>query len=270
VLVSIIMPNFNGSSYIESSIVSVQNQTYQDWELIIVDDCSVDQSLNIIENYSKKDDRINFIKSNVNSGTPGVPRNIGLQHAAGKYIAFLDSDDLWHPDKIENQVRFMLKNKILFTFTNIFPFSIESEIQQHINTPLEINSNINFKKIQHSQMMKKNFIKSCSTSILDRKVLKDIEFSKNKDLKAVEDYLFWLDVLKNNCQYAYQIDSKYTYYRKSQSSISNSKFFMISQNIKLYKLLYNDTSFKNIKVFLNMMSYGFHSIKRIIFSTYKI
>lgn len=114
-LVSIIMPTYKCGCFIAKSISSVQNQTYQNWELIIVDDCSEDGTLEIVMELKKQDDRIILFHNVVNSGA-AVTRNEALCHAKGRWIAFLDSDDLWEPTKLEKQIKFMEENKYAFSY----------------------------------------------------------------------------------------------------------------------------------------------------------
>ena len=115
-LVSIIMPSYNTSEYVEESIKSVLNQTYTNWELIIVDDCSTDNSEEIIKQFTH-DARIRFFKNEKNSGA-AISRNFALREAKGKWIAFLDSDDLWEPEKLEKQIGFMRENDYKFSYTD--------------------------------------------------------------------------------------------------------------------------------------------------------
>ena len=103
-LISIIVPCYNSERYIVQSIESVIMQTFQQWEMIIVDDCSTDNSADIIKKYEAKDFRIRYLKTNEPSGSPSIPRNIGIREARGRYIAFLDSDDIWLPKKLEEQL----------------------------------------------------------------------------------------------------------------------------------------------------------------------
>ena len=114
-LVSIIMPSYNTGKFIQETIDSVINQTYDNWELIIVDDCSSDNTDEIVK--SIKDDRIFYLKNKKNSGA-AVSRNKALKMAKGKWIAFLDSDDLWKKDKLEKQIKFMKNNNYHFSYTN--------------------------------------------------------------------------------------------------------------------------------------------------------
>ena len=115
-LVSIITPSFNCEKFIAKTILSVQNQTYKNWEMIIVDDCSSDETVSIIKEISSQDNRIQLFQLDTNSGT-GIARNTAIDKAMGKYIAFLDADDLWKPLKLELQIDFLKKYNLPFTFS---------------------------------------------------------------------------------------------------------------------------------------------------------
>ena len=112
-LISIVMPVYNSAPFLAETIESVLKQTYPNWELILVDDASSDKGIEIIENYQKEEKRIKLIRLNKNQGA-AVARNSGIQLAAGKYIAFLDSDDLWLPEKLEHQYQFMEEKEFCF------------------------------------------------------------------------------------------------------------------------------------------------------------
>ena len=116
-LVSVIMPSYGSEKFISKSIDSVLLQTYDNWELIIIDDCSPDESNKIIKEYLSKDSRIKFVKLEKNSGA-AVARNKGIEIAKGRFIAFLDSDDLWLPEKLEKQISFMKDNNLAFTYSS--------------------------------------------------------------------------------------------------------------------------------------------------------
>jgi teichuronic acid biosynthesis glycosyltransferase TuaG len=109
-LVSIVMPAYNAEKYIEKSVNSVINQTYQNWELIIIDDKSSDNTKDIVSNFVNIDNRIKLIANNTNSGKPSIAKNLAKKSIKGKYVAFLDSDDLWHKDKLLKQMNFMQSN----------------------------------------------------------------------------------------------------------------------------------------------------------------
>lgn len=106
-LVSIVTPCYNAERYIADTIASVQAQTYTKWEMMVVDDCSTDNSAEVIKRLAREDSRIKYFKTDKPSGSPTKPRNIALDKARGEYIAFLDADDLWLPQKLEEQLAFM-------------------------------------------------------------------------------------------------------------------------------------------------------------------
>ena len=115
-LVSIITPSFNSEKFISATLQSVQNQTHKNWEMIIVDDCSQDKTVAIIESFIENDPRIQLYKLEENSGA-GIARNTAIKTAKGDYIAFLDADDLWKPEKLQKQLVFMQTNNLPFTFS---------------------------------------------------------------------------------------------------------------------------------------------------------
>ena len=141
-LVSIVMPSYNSEKYIKASIESVLNQTYPKWELLIVDDCSTDKTVEIIK--SLKDERIKFFQNEKNSGA-AISRNKALREVKGQWIAFLDSDDLWLPTKLEEQLLFMVESHCSFSFTD-YKLSIDGKISNVIITG---PNKVNFKKIKH-------------------------------------------------------------------------------------------------------------------------
>ena len=116
-LVSVITPAFNSGRFVAETISSVLSQTYQNWELIIVDDGSTDETVKIVKSFQEKDNRIQLFENESNKGS-AFSRNLALRNAKGKWIAFLDSDDVWHPEKLEKQIKFMTENNCLFSYTN--------------------------------------------------------------------------------------------------------------------------------------------------------
>ena len=155
-LVSIIMPNYNSEKYVKESIQSVLDQTYQNWELILVDDCSTDNSLEIVKSFG--DDRIKIFQNETNSGA-AVSRNYALRMAEGKWIAFLDSDDLWSPEKLSLQIDFMVKNNYHFSYT---PYSHIDENSNPLN--VEVTGP---RKISKRKMFRYDYI-GCLTVIYNR------------------------------------------------------------------------------------------------------
>lgn len=220
-LVSIIMPSFNTEKFIESSIKCVINQTYQNWELIIVDDCSTDSTEKIVSQYLI-DKRIKFFKNEFNSGA-AVSRNKALREAKGKWIAFLDSDDLWEKHKLEKQVKFMEENNYHFSYT------IYEEIDNGGNLLHRIISGP--KKITKRKMF--NYCwPGCLTVMYDATSVGLIQI---KDIKKNNDYAMWLKVCKKeNC---YLLNENLAKYRRGRvGSISNNSIMkLIKWHYKLFR-----------------------------------
>ena len=208
-LVSIITPAYNAEEYIAETIESVLDQTYPKWEMLIVNDCSKDNTAEIVQCYAAKDNRIKLINLKQNSGA-AVARNTAIQNAKGRYIAFLDSDDLWKKEKLQKQLAFMQQNGYSFTFTAYEHFKDRKEnIQNIVKVPKSLN---------YKQALKGNQI-GCLTVMLDRSHVQNIEFSKQKH----EDYILWLNSLKQGIT-AFGLNESLALYRIGNSkSISNNK-----------------------------------------------
>ena len=219
-MISIITPCFNASKFISNTITSIKNQTYNDWELIIVDDCSTDGSIEIIESFTASDKRIKLIKNHINKGVAET-RNTALKEAKGKYIAFLDSDDQWDSNKLEKQFTFMEENNISFSFTN---YRIVDENNNVILKRLKLD-----KKISYKNLLRGNQI-GCLTVMINITVL-----GKRKFLKiGHEDYALWLDYLRID-NIAYCLDEPLASYRKHSGSISHNKFRAASFTWNIYR-----------------------------------
>ena len=206
-LISIIMPAHNVGEYISESMKSVLKQTYLDWELIIVDDCSTDKTINVITPFLE-DTRIQLIVNEANLGGAGS-RNVAIKHARGRYIAFLDSDDLWAPDKLEKQIDFMQKNNIGFSFAAHTTIDEQGNVLETINVP---------KKVDFKALLKHNYI-GCLTAIYDTKPHGKIYMPL---VKKRQDFALWLELLKR-FQYAYSIKNNLGFYRIRAGSLSRSK-----------------------------------------------
>ncbi len=180
-LVSIITPSYKSEKFILQTIESVFSQTYQNWEMIIVDDCSPDNANKIIGNYTKKDSRIKLIKLEKNIG-PANARNEGIKQAQGKYIAFLDSDDIWLPTKLEKQIIFMQDNDLAVICSSYHTIDEDGK---------KINTRVVKESFSYSDMLKSNHIGNL-TGIYDCDKLGKIYM----DDVGHEDYTLWLKVMK--------------------------------------------------------------------------
>lgn len=205
-LVSVIMPSYNTAEYISESIASVRKQTYTDWELIIVDDCSADNTDEIVKPFLS-DKRIKYIKNETNSGA-AVSRNRALREAKGKWIAFLDSDDLWHPEKLEKQIRFMEKNGYKFTYTD-YRIRLNSEWLPYVYTGPNV---VNRRKMRDYCYF------STITVMYDREFIGLIQI---EPIRKNNDYALWLKIIeKSPC---HRLNECLSYYIKHDGSISSGK-----------------------------------------------
>jgi len=182
-MVSVIMPMYNSAGFLREAIESVLSQSYTNWELLIVDDQSEDNSADIALQYSKKDSRIHLLKNNVPIGMPSAPRNIGIKAARGRYIAFLDSDDYWFPDKLEQQLPLFSNSCVAIVYGNYEKMDEKGTRNNRIVTaPAQAT---------YKSLLKGNVIGNL-TGIYDRKKTGTVEM-KNKHH---EDYVMWLSILK--------------------------------------------------------------------------
>ncbi|MBE0497230.1 MAG: glycosyltransferase family 2 protein [Campylobacterales bacterium] len=241
-LVTVIVPLYNTERYIAETIESVINQTYQNWEMIIVDDCSTDSSRDIAKEYVTKDSRIKSVESEVNFGGPARPRNMGIDSAKGEYIAFLDADDVWKNNKLERQLAFLEKNNLSFTSCDCILINDKSD-EIHLS-PLSKLYNKFARKKTICDVIKNNFI--VTSSVLIRKdLLKN--FNEDKKYIAVEDFDMWLHVLANHQNtYKYQ-EEKLVRYRLLDGSASNRKNVFeqeLKANIVLANFVFEHSAFQ--------------------------
>ena len=221
-LVSIITPTWNCARFICETIRSVQAQTYQNWEMIISDDCSTDNTREVIEPYLKANSRIKYICNSKNSGA-AITRNNALKHAKGKWIAFLDSDDLWEPDKLEKQIKFMVDNGYHFSYTNYCEINEQSE---------EIGKLITGPKHITKVGMYAFCWPGCLSVMYDREHVGLIQIA---DIKKNNDSAMWLKVCKKaDC---FLLDENLAKYRRGRvGSISTHGYStLIKWHYKLFR-----------------------------------
>ncbi len=223
-LVSIIMPAYNSKDYISNSVKSVLMQTYRNFELLIIDDCSTDGTMKEIENLS--DQRVKIIKNEKNMGA-AFSRNTGIKYAKGKYIAFLDSDDQWSVTKLEKQVAFMRDNNYYFSYT---------KYQENRLLKNEILIISGPKKITKYKLNKADWI-GCLTAMYDVEHIGKISIPL---LKSRNDYAMWLKIIeKCDC---YLLDETLAYYNHRSGTISSKSLF---NKLKATQLLFKTVQNKN-------------------------
>lgn len=208
-LVSVIMPSWNTSNFIAESIQSVIDQTYENWELIIVDDCSTDNTDEVVAKF--KDKRIRYFKNEKNSGA-ALSRNRALREARGEWIAFLDSDDLWSPDKFEHQINFMNKHGYTLSYTEYEKIDEESKpLRIYVSGPEKVNKHkmYNYDYIGQLTMMYS---------------AKEFGLIQIKDIKKNNDYAIRLQLYKKSDTCAYLLKENLAKYRVRKVSISHDKF----------------------------------------------
>lgn len=219
-LVSIIMPNYNGSKYLRETIDSVISQTYTNWELLFVDDCSTDDSLDIVRSYG--DQRIKILQNEQNSGA-AVSRNRAIEAASGRWIAFLDSDDIWHCEKLSRHLEFMVERNSKFSFTHYYVVDENGAQTAQFCPRLD--------KYDYNTILKHCYI-GCSTVIYDREALGT--FFMPEDAVKREDFACWLRILRTGVC-ADCLEEALTSYKIHGNSVSSNKIKMIKYQWNVYR-----------------------------------
>lgn len=206
--VSIITPLYNSERFLMATIESVVNQSYKNWEMIIVDDCSCDASMEIAHEMSRKDGRIRCVKLAENSGA-AVARNKAIEMAEGRFVAFLDADDIWFPNKLERQISFMLDNDVSLSYSSYEKINECGDFLGVVGVPT---------KISYRELLKTCYI-GCLTSIYDTKYFGKVFMPL---IRKRQDFALWLSLLKRvDC--AYGIKEPLAQYRVHSNSISSNK-----------------------------------------------
>lgn len=229
-LVSIITPAYNCAEFIGQMIDSVLAQTYKNWEIIVIDDCSTDNTKEVVMKYMKRDSRIRYIQLEVNSGA-ALARNRAIDLATGKYIAFLDSDDIWFPEKLTKQINFMEANGYNFTCTGYTKIDVNGKfLNRTISAP---------KKLDYDGVLK-----TCpgnSTVIYNARMLGKF---KIPNIKKRNDYVMWLQIVKKE-GHLYGIQEDLGSHRIRRGAISSNKFDLVKYHWKVYREIENLSIFKS-------------------------
>lgn len=211
-LVSIIMPAYNAESTITQSIDSVISQTYGEWELIVVDDGSSDETAKIVEAYNSYS--VYLIKNHHEKGAAGA-RKSAIDKAKGRYIAFLDSDDIWDDNKLEKQIKYMESNGCSFVYSDYYMFDESiADVRSLVSPP---------DRLSYADLIK-NCMVGCLTVVLDRTQFEEFDFP----ISPKEEYAFWLRLLRQT-KHAYRVPNTTSYYRRSSQSLSGNKLKEISK-----------------------------------------
>ena len=222
-LISIVVPVYNASRFLDETIKTVREQTIDNWELIFVDDCSTDNSDEIIKQYMKIDKRIKYFKQDQNGG-PALARNRGIDEAKGNFLCFLDADDMWDKDKLEKQLNFMLEKEVAFSYT-----SYEFATFDGIPTGKKVKAK---EVLTYKEVLKNNIISTIT--VMFNLNLINKELIKMPNLKYVEDTATWFKILRNGFK-AYGLSDVYSYYRRTSNTESSNKFKTQKRLWNLYR-----------------------------------
>lgn len=248
-LVSIITPVYACEKYLRQTIESVLSQTYTHWEWLLVDDCSPDNSAKIIAEYASRDERIHYIKLSQNSGA-AIARNAALEAATGRYIAYLDADDLWLPTKLERQIDFMVRNNVSFT-------CCDYEKIEDDGTPL--NKIVHMPKtISYEQLLRNTIIQTVGVVVDTKYVARSLLVMPN--IRRGQDSATWLQMLRNGVQFSGQ-NEVLAQYRRVPQSLSANKLNAMKRTWYLYR---NVEKLSAAKSLWCMVGWAWHaSLKRI-------
>lgn len=221
--VSVLTPSYNSEKYIAETIASVQAQTHTNWEMIIVDDCSNDSTCAIVEEIARKDPRVILLRQEENAGA-GPARTRAMRNATGRFIAYLDADDIWHPEKLEKQVAFMLDKNCGFSCTS---YEVISDDGTLLNKQVHM-----LPKVDYVGFLTNNLLQT--VGIMVDTAIVDKEYLVMPDLRRRQDAATWLQILKagHNC---YGLDEILAQYRKTANSLSSNKWKAVKGVWSLYR-----------------------------------
>ena len=245
-LVSIIMPNYNSAEYIVKTIESVLAQTYRNWELIIVDDCSTDNSVEVIEQY--KDDRIRLMRNTENCGA-ARSRNRAIEAANGRWIAFLDSDDLWDSKKLMEQLAFMIEQECAFSFTHYYFDRNDGELKE-FSPQRDV--------YDYNAILKHCYI-ACPTVIYDSSVLGKVYMPPEAEKR--EDFGCWLSILRREVN-AYCLHKSLTTVKIHAGSVSYNKTKMIKHQWHVYRKVEKLSFIKSAYYMMHWAIKGFFKYRK--------
>lgn len=246
-LVSIVTPACNSAAFIADTMASVREQTHNNWEMIVVDDASQDNTCQIVEQCAKKDDRISLIRFSKNSG-PVESRNAAIRAAKGRYIAFLDSDDMWLPNKLDKQVRFVRKHKCALSYTAYKKIDKDGNL---IGNTIKVPEVVTYKKLLSTNVI------ACLTAMYDSKILGKVYMPH---IPKRQDYCLWLKITKMGYE-GYGLNEPLALYRVRSNSLSNNKLSAAFYQWKVYREVERLPLCKSMNCFLKYAYYGYRKFK---------
>lgn len=221
--VSIITPLYNGEKYITETIKSVQSQTYQNWEMILVDDCSLDSTCDIVEELAEDDNRLKLFRQETNGGAARA-RTRAMRESTGRFIAYLDADDIWLPEKTQKQVEFMLKKNIGFSCTS---YQVINDNGVLLNKKVHMLPRVDYVGFLTNNLLQTVGI-MVDTTIVDKELL------VMPDIRRRQDAATWLQILKAGFD-CYGLDEILAHYRRAKNSLSSNKIKAIKGTWSMYR-----------------------------------
>jgi glycosyltransferase involved in cell wall biosynthesis len=247
-LVSIITATYDSFESIDATYQSIKSQSHKNWEWLITDDCSSDKTFNLLQKIAESDPRVKLFKNEINSGA-AVTRNVSISHAKGEFIAFIDSDDIWVPTKLQRQLFFMEEKNIDFSFT-----AYELINEQGVTLGKKVDA-IHLASFTYEDMLRKRATLGCSTVMLRSNSFEDIFMPL---LRTGQDYAAWLKLLKPGKK-AYLLNEVLSYYRIMPNSISRNKFKKAKRQWQIYREIENLPLLKSVVCFC---FYAWHAVFR--------
>ncbi|QKY70436.1 glycosyltransferase family 2 protein [Lentibacillus sp. CBA3610] len=245
-LISVITPAYNAEEFIMETMDSVIAQTYSNWEMMIVDDCSSDRTVSCVKHYEQQDERIKLIELEENSGS-AIARNTAMERARGRYIAFLDSDDLWFPEKLEKQLQFMQSYDVGFSFTKYVRIEQDGTLT---NTVSKAPASVGYTDLL------KHCVIGCLTVMVDREKIGHL---KMVNIRTRQDYAYWLAITKKGFR-AYGLPEVLAKYRSVENSISSNKLKAAKRQWYVYRQIENHNILKSLWYFVHYAAKGIQNL----------
>jgi len=245
---------FNSEAFISETISSVINQTYKNWELFLIDDFSTDKTLEIVNQFLPQNPNIKLIENNFNSGA-AISRNKGIEASQGEYIAFLDADDLWKPEKLEVQIKFMQTENSDISFSS---YEQINETGNPLNKLVKVLPELTYQK-----QLKSNYIGNL-TGMYNAKVLGKI---KAPNLRKRQDWLLWLAAIKKSGKPAKGIEASLAFYRVRNDSMSSNKINLLKYNYLVYRKGLGFSILKSVYYMLIFLNEHFFVKSKLVIST---
>lgn len=247
---------FNSEAYITETINSILNQTFENWELLLIDDNSTDKTLEIVHFFTTKYSNIKLFKNDINQGA-AVSRNRGIIESKGDYIAFLDADDLWKPEKLEKQLAFMKTEDCYVSYSS---YELINEQGEFLNKTVNALPDLSYQKL-----LKSNYIGNL-TGIYNAKALGK---TTTPNLRKRQDWLLWLSAIKESGKPAKGIQESLAYYRVREGSMSSNKLNLLKYNYWVYKKGLGFSTIKSVYCLMVFLKEHFFVKSKQIISTQK-